>query len=282
MRKNESATFILAALCAVIVSAPCVYSQSEVAEEVRWKELDGTGGKALAEGRTADAEKAWKDAVQIAQRFGPGDGRFIISLNNLGELYQSQGKYADAEPYRQRALELMEQQLGPEHPLVVEGLDNLAKLYWLQGKHSAAEPLAKKLLTIVEKLAGPEHPNTAQVLNNLAEVYKAQGRYAEADNAHKHALAIRENALGESPEVAQSLTNLAELYRAQGKYSEAEPLYKRALAIGERIFGSEHADVVRIQEKLAQALRSMNRRAEADKLEAQVKTIRAKQGKPSP
>ncbi len=37
-------------------------------------------------------------------------------LNNLGELYRAQGKYADAEPLCQRALTIFEEVLGPEHP----------------------------------------------------------------------------------------------------------------------------------------------------------------------
>ena len=38
------------------------------------------------------------------------------SLNNLAELYQAQGKYAEAEPLYQRALAICEQQLGASHP----------------------------------------------------------------------------------------------------------------------------------------------------------------------
>jgi tetratricopeptide (TPR) repeat protein len=38
------------------------------------------------------------------------------SLNNLAGLYDSQGKYAEAEPLYQRALAISEKALGPDHP----------------------------------------------------------------------------------------------------------------------------------------------------------------------
>ena len=47
-----------------------------------------------------------------------------LNLNNLAELYRTQGKYADAEPLYQRALATQEKALGPEHPNVALSLNN--------------------------------------------------------------------------------------------------------------------------------------------------------------
>ena len=88
----------------------------------------------------------WKSALQLAERFGPDDGRLVISLNNLAELYQNQGKYSDAELYQKRALALLEKRFGSEHALVAQSLNSLAKLYWTQAKYAEAEPLTGKLL----------------------------------------------------------------------------------------------------------------------------------------
>ena len=38
------------------------------------------------------------------------------SLNNLAELYDAQGKYAEAEPLYKRALVIVEKALEPDHP----------------------------------------------------------------------------------------------------------------------------------------------------------------------
>jgi tetratricopeptide (TPR) repeat protein len=82
--------------------------------------------------------------------------------------------------------------------------------------------------------------------------------------------------------VVQSLSNLADLYSVQGRYADAEPLYQKSLDIGERALGPEHPGVAGIQEKYAELLRKAKRVAEAEKLEARAKAIRAKQAKASP
>ena len=50
------------------------------------------------------------------------------SLNNLAELYQGHGKYAEAEPLYQRSLMIREKTLGPEHLDVAKALENYAAL----------------------------------------------------------------------------------------------------------------------------------------------------------
>ena len=68
-------------------------------------------------------------ALKVAERFGDGDPRLPVSLNNLAELYRAQGKYADAEPLHKRALSIRENHLGPEHRDAAESLSNLALVY---------------------------------------------------------------------------------------------------------------------------------------------------------
>ncbi len=66
------------------------------------------------------------------------------------------------------------------------------------------------------------------------------------------------------------------LYYAQSRYAEAEPLIKRALAIEEKALGPEHPDVAQSLENYAALLRKTGRSAEAAKMEARAKAIRAK------
>jgi len=49
--------------------------------------------------------------------------------SNLASLYQSQGRYSEAEPLYGRSLSIREQQLGADHPDVATSLNNLAALY---------------------------------------------------------------------------------------------------------------------------------------------------------
>ena len=76
---------------------------------------------------------------------------------NQYKALNAQGRYAEAERFAQKALELGEEKYGPEHPNVGTLLNNLALLYQRQGRYADAEPLYKRALAIVEKARGPDH-----------------------------------------------------------------------------------------------------------------------------
>src|SRR5438128_360248 len=107
-------------------------------------------------------------------------------------------KYAEAEPFHQRALRIREHQAGPEDPLVAASLNGLALLYQAQGKYTEAEPLFKRALHIQEQQLGPEHPETAEVQHDFAGFQLAQGKSLEAAVLYQHALMTREHVFGPS------------------------------------------------------------------------------------
>ncbi|OUL28469.1 tetratricopeptide repeat protein, partial [Nostoc sp. 106C] len=83
-------------------------------------------------------------------------------------LYDSQGRYSEAEPLYLQALSLKRRLLGEEHPSVATSLNNLAGLYDSQGRYSEAEPLYLQALGIRERQLGVNHPKTVNVRENLA------------------------------------------------------------------------------------------------------------------
>ncbi|CCI18743.1 hypothetical protein MICAF_4360005 [Microcystis aeruginosa PCC 9807] len=96
------------------------------------------------------------------------------NLNNLAKLYQSQGRYAEAEPLHLQALELRKRLLGENHPSVAISLNNLAKLYDSQGRYTEAEPLFLQALAIAEQALGENHPNTVKIRENLQRLRQQQ------------------------------------------------------------------------------------------------------------
>ena len=166
-------------------------------------------------------------------------------LNNLANLYRSEGKLDQAEPLYRRALAIQEHLAGSDHPDLADLLYNLATVVSRQGRYDEAETLFKRALAMKEKTTGPDSPEVASTLNNLAIVYANQARYAEAEPLFARALAIKEQALGaEHPTLANSLIGLANVEVRQGRYAEAEPLLMRALAIKEKATGPDHPEVV--------------------------------------
>ncbi|MBE9098235.1 tetratricopeptide repeat protein [filamentous cyanobacterium LEGE 07170] len=197
----------------------------------------GTPRPALPQTLTPEQNAALQEAEQLDQQ--------------AVQLYQ-QGRYNEAIPLAQQALELRETVLGETHPDVAISLNNLAELYRLQGNYAAAEPLYQRSLTILEAVLGETHPTVATSLNNLALLYQDQGNYAAAEPLYQRSLTIRETALGDThPDVAISLNNLAELYRLQGNYAAAEPLYQRSLTILETVLGETHPTVATSLNNLA-------------------------------
>ena len=84
-------------------------------------------------------------------------GWALASLNNLAVLYRSQGRYGDAEPLLQRALQLCREVLGEKHPSTLDTLSNLAALYRSQGRFGEAEPLYTDALKLSREVLGETH-----------------------------------------------------------------------------------------------------------------------------
>jgi len=131
------------------------------------------------------------------------------------------------------------------------------------------------------KLQGPQHPDFSGTLLNLGVLYRNQGRYVEAADLSRHALKIREKALGGSdPQVAHALNMLGAVYLDQGKYTKAEPHFVRALRILEqRTRPIDRFDMVTSLLGLADVYSKTNRKSEAEKLKVRARVLRLEQTK---
>jgi len=73
-------------------------------EEVNWTSAMDAGVQAFRNGRYAEAEPRFREAVQYAETFTGGSDRLEDSLHNLAETYRALKKYAEAEPVYRRYL----------------------------------------------------------------------------------------------------------------------------------------------------------------------------------
>jgi len=198
-------------------------------------------------------------------------------LMDIGNLYDFNGCYREAEPLYKQALEIFRKIYGEYHPDVAQSLNNLAGLYDDEGRYDKAESLYKQALEIRRKIYGEYHPNLATSFNNLAGLYLKEGKYNEAEPLLKQALEIFRKIYGEyHPDVAISLNNLAELYYEKGRYAEAESLYKQALEIRRKIFGEYHPDVAISLNNLAGLYLKEGKYNEAEPLYKRALEIRRK------
>ena len=195
--------------------------------------------------------------------------------NNLAVNLNSQGRYADADPFYRKALEIRLAVLGEGHLTTASSYNNVAVNLQDQGRYAEAEPLLGKALAIRQAALGENHPETARSYGNLAAVLSAQGRYAEAEPLLRKALAIRRAALGEEhPLTAASDDSLAANLEDQGRLAAAEPLYRQALSVRRAALGERHPLTAASLNNLAYNLDSQGRLAEAEPLYRQALEIR--------
>ena len=212
------------------------------------------------------AQEYLEKAIVLQTKFQKLEAK-ASSLNNLANLYYSQGRYSEAEPRYLEALKMRRRLFTGDHPDLATSLNNLAFLYYSQGRYSEAEPRYLEALEMRMRLFTGDHPDVAQILNNLAHFYHNQGKYSEAEPLYLEVLEMTKRLFtGDHPDVANSLNNLAFLYDNQGKYSQAEPLYLDALKMRKRLFTGDHPDVATSLNNLAFLYDNQGKYSEAEPL----------------
>jgi tetratricopeptide (TPR) repeat protein len=186
-----------------------------------------------------------------------------------------QGKYQEAIPIAERAVEVAKRTEGPDHPKIADALNYLGFIFQKIGNYAKAEPIYREALRIRQKVLGPEDPHTALSLNNLAVLYQDMGEYAKAEPIYQEALRIRQKVLGpEHLDTASSLNDLAVLYQDMGEYAKAEPLYQEALRICQKVLGPEHPGTALSLYNLGSLYQSMGGYTKAEPLYQEALRIR--------
>lgn len=193
----------------------------------------------------------------------------------------SAGKYDEAIPVEEKALELQERRLGAKHPDLTYPLHSLAMLDYFKGDFAKAVALCQRAVTIAETSLGSEHWRVGRLLHSLAIFYNAAADSASAEPRFQRAISILEKALGpDHPLIATSLSELAVLYRKKGDFVHAEPLLQRALTIHEKTLGEEHNSLASTLNSLAALYREKGDYAEAEPLYQRALVIREKTNHP--
>ncbi len=175
------------------------------------------------------------------QAFGPRSEEVARALDELGEQYVDEARYADAEPVYRHALGVRERLPGDHAADLASSLSNLGTLYRKLGRFDEAEPLCRRAVELVELKLAVDHPYVAGAIRSLASLQRERGCFEEAESLHRRALSIEEQARGaDQPGAADILNSLAETCLDQQRLDEAETLFRRALAIWKKTLGEAH------------------------------------------
>jgi tetratricopeptide (TPR) repeat protein len=144
-----------------------------------WKAAVEAGNEAYANGKVAQAEIHFLDALKEAETFGEEDSRLALSLNNLAAVYHTQAKYTMAEPLYTRSLDIKTRIHGDEHPEVALNVHNLAVLYSARRMYPVAEKHYKRAVELKSRIYGEKSPELLNTLRYYAQLLKVQNRPVE-------------------------------------------------------------------------------------------------------
>ncbi|MEM9461644.1 MAG: tetratricopeptide repeat protein [Myxococcota bacterium] len=191
--------------------------------------------------------RQWGEMTALPGALGSGDPlEEAQSLNNLLNVFQSEGDLRKVRDYAERALAIRQQVLDPDHPEIATSLRSLGNGLLGQGNVEEAQAYLEQALKIRQRALGPDHPYVAKSLSDLGNLSKIQGDLDKALLYHQRALALEQKALGpDNPSVATSLSDLGNVFLAQGDFEKARVHYQQALAIRHKVLGADHPYVAK-------------------------------------
>jgi serine/threonine protein kinase len=185
----------------------------------------------------------------------------------IGNTLRALGRFADAKPNLEKALELRRGALPNTHPDVAASLNSLAICLWSDGKLADAGSLLREALRIHRQDTPADDAKLATTLDDLGALLRHQGRLAEAEPLCREALEIRQRCRPDRPaDVAVSLVHLGLLLQERGNLDEAESALRDSLDISRRTLPPRHPTLAWNLDLLALLLRSKGNLDEAEPL----------------
>jgi hypothetical protein len=197
--------------------------------------------------RFPEAEADYGEALRLVANLHGGSSEQttratllqIETLNSLGVLQRTSGRYLDAEKSFREVLALT-QVCSPGDVQDARAQGHLGVVLWLLGRPEEAEVYLRQAVQTRanHQVSDPSSPGLRQEMalgdRWLGQCLAWTGR-SEAETELRKALQIQEeiadqsHASGDRSHLATSQCVLANLYRDTGRLAEAEPYYQRAL-----------------------------------------------------
>jgi ankyrin repeat protein len=126
---------------------------------VDWKTSMRKGLDAERNGRYAEAETSYKDALAIAEKTGgPEHPDVAAILHYLANALRKQKKFTEAEPLYTRALNIRAKTFVDRHPDTIATMEEMLKMLGSAGMEDKAKEMEKRVRAAREK-AAQEQPN---------------------------------------------------------------------------------------------------------------------------
>jgi len=208
--------------------------------------------------RYAEAEEAFRQALRIADE-RPDALPPTATWNQLAHTLRSVGRFDEARPLYERALQADREAWGEHHPQVATDLVNLGRTASLSGDPSGVDTLAEAL-GMREELLGADHRRTNSARLALVLAQLDHGRPDEAEALLATARASYERAHGAAPTDGVWHMARSRVAVSQGRVDEGVTWGRQAVARYLEELGGEHTATQSARVALAEAVAAAGQR----------------------
>ena len=187
---------------------------------------------AEASGDMQRAERAYRTAITLGERFfdKPNPAQ-AWNVGMYGSFLIAQGRFAEAEPYATRGLELRRSVFGPDDPRTIYALAGMGKLRYGQARYPEAADWYTQGIDTCTRLAMKKLV-CPRLLGLRSLAYGAAGQFDKAGVDIEAALEAQRAFDGDhNPNYAYVLEQLANLQLREHRYNEAIATADSVLAI---------------------------------------------------
>jgi tetratricopeptide (TPR) repeat protein len=171
----------------------------------------------------------------------PSNLALAESLQHVGSLYQTLGRYSEAESYLREAIQIRKKgsDKSQRRDLAASHI-SLAGVLWKTGRNSDGDKEVARGLSILESLLGNKNMEYSLILRNVYRTYLRFERLPKALEYIKMSVDVCEEADGKSsPSLTGLLSDYAVVLKAMKDFKDAEVQIERALEISVASYGPE-------------------------------------------
>jgi len=193
-------------------------------------------------------------ALEIREKHPQAKAELAECLHNLAAALWWDGRYDQAEPLYQRALNIRRELFPGDNQKVAFSLTHLAACRLSQRRTLEARDLHQQALDMRRRLLGEEHEEAAGSLNNLAKTYVETEDFAKAEELFSQALDMIVKIKGERfGGTASTSLNLAQCLLERGDLTGSLAAAERARLILASLFPRGHHRVAAAMISVARA-----------------------------
>ncbi len=226
-------------------------------------------------GQNPQALQQVTSRANVGDAFGKDSFQFqgeALNLNNIGQIYFSQGKNEQALKLYQQALAIYQENKYPQGIAVT--LNHIGRVYTNTAKYNQAIESNQQALTNYKTVG--DRTGEGVTLSNLGQIYQKQNQLEKALGLYQQALAIHREVSDKVSETA-TLKYLGDVLASQNQPQLAIAFYKQSVNLTETIRQSLRVVPSDIQQsytetvaeryrRLADLLLKQNRSAEAQQV----------------